>query len=364
MNKIDFSYASKLEHSFAQRLIIKVIENLTGKKKLERIYKEFSKNNNDTRYFWSGILESMDIKIINKSKDNLIVPSEGPLLVIANHPFGIIDGLILCSLASKTRSDFKIITHETLKLLPELDKYILPIEFSEKNKASVKNNISTTREAKKHLTCGGEGGMITTNNAYLAQQSRKFAGIGYKHLTANAGETHLARDEVQDPSYARFDTVGFNYRMNDVSAAVGIGQLKRVKEIVNQRKLVGNMFKDNIANKYSWFIPQETPDHIIHAYYTFSCEYKSEFANGKSWKEFYNAFISKGGDGFYGAVLNPYLEPSIIDLFKKDFKEGYFLCPNAEKLQQNVMCFKTNYRDLAKAKVQLDILLDLLDSWV
>ena len=219
-------------------------------------------------------------------------------------------------------------------------------------------------EAKKHLTCGGEGGMITTNNSYLAQQCRKFAGIGYKHLTANAGETHLARDEVQDPRYARFDTVGFNYRMNNVSAAVGIGQLKRVKEIVNQRKLIGKMFKDNIEKKYSWFIPQETPNKIVHAYYTFSCEYKSELAGGKSWKEFYNAFISKGGDGFYGAVLNPYLEPSIIDLFKKDFKEDYFLCPNAERLQQNVMCFKTNYRDLDKAKDQLNILLNLLDSWI
>ena len=42
MNKIDFSYASKLEHNFAQRLIIKTIERITGKKKLEKLYTQYS----------------------------------------------------------------------------------------------------------------------------------------------------------------------------------------------------------------------------------------------------------------------------------------------------------------------------------
>ncbi len=155
MNKVDFSYASKIEHNFAQRLIIKTIENLTGKKKLEKIYQEFSKENHNPRYFWSGILKSMNIKIVNKSKKNLKIPHKGSLLIIANHPFGIIDGLILCSLASEFRSDFKILTHETLRLLPELDQYILPIEFNEKNKQIVKNNINTTKNAKEHLLNGG-----------------------------------------------------------------------------------------------------------------------------------------------------------------------------------------------------------------
>ena len=68
----------------------------------------------------------MDIKVKNKSKFELDIPSEGPLMVIANHPFGIIDGLILCSLISNKRKDFKIMTHETLKFLPELDHLFFP----------------------------------------------------------------------------------------------------------------------------------------------------------------------------------------------------------------------------------------------
>ena len=51
MNKIDISYASKSEHNFAQRLLIKTIEQLTGKRKLQKIYNEFSKEKIEPRFF-------------------------------------------------------------------------------------------------------------------------------------------------------------------------------------------------------------------------------------------------------------------------------------------------------------------------
>ncbi len=170
MNKFNFSYASKSEHNFAQRLIIKTIESLTGKKKLENLYKNYSINQDNPGSFWSDILNAMKIKVINKSSNDLIIPKVGSLLIIANHPFGIIDGLILCSLVSKVRNDFKIMTHETLQFLPELEKYILPIDFSANNKLSKKYNINTATLAKEHLDNEGviiifpSGGVSTAKN--------------------------------------------------------------------------------------------------------------------------------------------------------------------------------------------------------
>ena len=151
MSKVDISYASKTEHNFAQRLLIKTIEQLTGKRKLQKIYNEYNKNNTDPRFFWSGILESMNIKIIDNSINGIHIPKTGPLLMIANHPFGIIDGLAMCALASKARSDFKILTHETLQFTPELNQYILPVDFNENSQDTVRKNIKTTQEAKQHL---------------------------------------------------------------------------------------------------------------------------------------------------------------------------------------------------------------------
>lgn len=214
-------------------------------------------------------------------------------------------------------------------------------------------------EAKKHLTTGGEGGMIVSNNSDLAQAARKFAGIGYRHLTADAGRTHLAIDIVQDPAYKRFDVIGLNYRMNEVSAAIGLGQLDRVDEIVGRRKQIGRMFLETTSG-YDWFVPQRVPDGLEHAYYTFSADYRGEAAHGTSWKEFYHAYKAMSGDGFYGAVAVPYLEPALAGrpLGRQSFAPG--LCPVAEGLQQRVMCFKTNYRSLDVAREKIEALGTLL----
>ena len=155
MVKIDFSYASKVEHNFAQRFVIKTIETLTGKKKLEKLYKNYSLDYHKPINFWRDILQLMNIKIINKSPYPFDISEKGPLIIIANHPYGIIDGLILCSLVSGKRDDFKIMTHETLKFLPQLEKFILPVDFSNNKKETIKQNLNTAKNAVFHLKNDG-----------------------------------------------------------------------------------------------------------------------------------------------------------------------------------------------------------------
>ncbi|MDC3163450.1 lysophospholipid acyltransferase family protein [Pelagibacteraceae bacterium] len=151
MNKIDFSYASKSEHNFAQRLVIKTIETLTGKKKLENLYNNYSLNPKEPQAFWSDILDEMKIKVENKSSNKMVIPRDGALMIVSNHPFGIIDGLILCSLVSKVRGDFKIMTHETLQFLPQLKQFILPVDFGSSTRKSKVLNIETTKKAREQL---------------------------------------------------------------------------------------------------------------------------------------------------------------------------------------------------------------------
>ena len=76
------------------------------------------------------------------------------------------------------------------------------------------------------MTSGSEGGMIVTSDPELNVRARKFAGIGYKGLTAEAGRTSLASSVAQNPDYERFDTIGFNYCMNAITAAVGLAQFE------------------------------------------------------------------------------------------------------------------------------------------
>lgn len=216
-------------------------------------------------------------------------------------------------------------------------------------------------EKSKHITSGNEGGMIVTSDEGLAVRARKFAGIGYKGLTAAAGRTSLASSVYQDPDYERFDTIGLNYRMNAVTAAVGLGQFERIDNLVERRKAIGRMFLDAVVG-CEWFKTQKVPAHSDHGYFTFGMLYLGAEKRGISWKEFYNKYKERGGDGFYACWKNPYLEPSLRGKKMGDqiFEKG--LCPIAEDYQAKIMAFKTNYRDLGEARHQTNILSALIDE--
>jgi len=216
-------------------------------------------------------------------------------------------------------------------------------------------------EKSKHITTGGEGGMIVTSDESLAIRARKFAGIGYKNLTATAGRTSLASAIFQDPAYERFDTVGFNYRMNAVSAAVGLGQLERVDDIVERRKSIGQMFLKAVK-ECDWIKTQVVPTYAEHSYFTFGMLYLGDERKKGSWKEFYKKYNEMGGDGFYACWKNPYLEPSLIGRQPGDQLFTMGLCPIAEEFQTKIMAFKTNYRNLGEAQLQANILARLIDN--
>jgi len=216
-------------------------------------------------------------------------------------------------------------------------------------------------ENKKHMTSGSEGGMLLTDIEEYAVKARKFGGIGYKHMTASAGRTSLALSDVQDPDYERFDTIGLNYRMSEVGAAVGLAQFERINDIVGRRILAARLFAEAVKN-CSWIVPQYEPEGYKNSHYTFSFEYKGLDVLGITWKEFYKMYVDMGGDGFYSACIVPYLEPVFQN--NKNYNKVYTkgMCPIAEDLQKKIMQFKTNYRSLSVAQKKADILKALIDK--
>ena len=213
-------------------------------------------------------------------------------------------------------------------------------------------------EKTKHFTTGSEGGMVVTNSEILAEKVRKFGGIGYKNLTATAGRTSLSSSTFQNPNYERFDSIGYNYRMNQITAACGLANFEIIDELILKRKVIGQMFL-NAVEGCEWLKIQKVPDHSIHSYYTFAVLFEHPDIN---WEDFYQKYIEMGGDGFYACWKNPYLEPSLKgkDLNGKVFSEGS--CPISEDYQKKLMCFKTNYRDLELAQTKIDILSNLINQ--
>lgn len=217
-------------------------------------------------------------------------------------------------------------------------------------------------EAKKHLTTGGEGGMVVTNDEVLAQKIRKFSGLGYRHLTALLGRTSLAREVSQDPEYERFDAFGLNYRMTPVSAAIGIGEMTELNEKLKMRKYSAQKILD-VVGDVGWLIPQENNLGYTHSYYSLGLLYLGESVRGKTWKEFYSLFRKIGGEGFYGNVKNPYLEPLFYG--KKIGPQNCLpgLCPISENVQGKIMAFKTNFNDTIEADMNAEILEETINAF-
>lgn len=217
-------------------------------------------------------------------------------------------------------------------------------------------------ETKKHLSAG-EGGMVVTDDKDYATLIRKTGGLGYKTLAADQALRSILPEQFQDPSYKRHDTVGWNYRMNELTAAVALAQVERINGLVRRRQKVAELFLKAIQS-CDWLIPQKTPEGFIHTYWTFTLLYYGDDKYSISWQEFWQKYKQMGGDGFYGGLSVVYQEPVVADstyLSRVQGGEQRALvyegsCPNAERAQPRMMQFKTNYRNVNDAEYQARIL--------
>jgi len=216
-------------------------------------------------------------------------------------------------------------------------------------------------ESKKHMSTGGEGGMVTTDSEELAIKIRKAGGLGYKHLTAHKGRTSLDSGIFQDPNYERFDSLGLNYRMTPVTAAIGIGQLESLEYNLNLRKKCGKVFSE-VVQDIPWLQMQQIHPGLVHSYYSWGVVFDSQNSLSMSWKDFYNQFKSLGGDGFYGNCKNPYREPVLSTFAFNERLPGEVICPIAETLQQKIMAFKTNYTSDIELQRNADTLFSLVQK--
>jgi len=223
-------------------------------------------------------------------------------------------------------------------------------------------------ETKKHLS-GGEGGMVITNSEKLGTLVRRVAGLGYKTLEAGQALRAILPEEFQSPDYKRHNILGWNYRLNELTAAVVLAQLERVNFLVDRRKKVASYYL-NALKSCDWIIPQHTPSNFVNSWWTFTVRYLGEEKFNFSWRDFWKLYKNNGGDGFYGGLSLTVDEPVMVD---RPFLDNYLpekLCPGikesfnypkgsfpvAEKLQPQMMQFKCNYRNLDEAKKNASIL--------
>lgn len=146
--------------------MIRVMENATGRIGLIKRASGYQAEIAAGRDFWEVMVEryGLSLRIVSGSLSN--IPANGPLILIANHPYGILDGLMMGHVLNRTRGNFRILAHQVFRKAQDIDCNILPISFDE-TRSAVRLNIETRKDALRYLGQGGAigifpGGTVST----------------------------------------------------------------------------------------------------------------------------------------------------------------------------------------------------------
>ena len=149
----ELSYANETD-PLLKRLVIHTVENLSGRHKYVEVYKIWRSEvvGKSDRVF-SRMLELIDIDLSVKGNWPPKDLPEGPIVMVANHPYGIADGIAVLALAEQLGRPFKVLINDQLLKVPEMRPYALPVSFEE-TKEALAINLATRNEALRLLKQG------------------------------------------------------------------------------------------------------------------------------------------------------------------------------------------------------------------
>lgn len=172
---VSFTY-SHPDQSLFRRSLIRAVEILSGQPRLQRLYLDWAdggKRPGETVF--DAALRLLKVRPQYSGEENLsALPKTGGLLLVANHPFGIVDGLSLGHVGMRLRGNVRILTNSLLCRVPEVDPHLLPVDFSGTPEA--RRLTGETRRRAAQLLSEGRTVAIFPGGS-VATANRPFAGV-------------------------------------------------------------------------------------------------------------------------------------------------------------------------------------------
>lgn len=129
------------------------LEKLLSIDRINTIYRELQEQTGDGD-FLTRALKRLDIAYEFDPEQLAQIPKQGPLVVVANHPYGLVEGMILADLLRRVRLDVKILANHLLSLLPATQGYVINVDPFNTRQAKLQNR-APLKEALKWLERGG-----------------------------------------------------------------------------------------------------------------------------------------------------------------------------------------------------------------
>lgn len=178
----------------------------------------------------------------------------------------------------------------------------------------------------KNITTG-EGGAVLTNNEELYNKLLMFRNHG---ITKDSKLFTNLPESQSSPSsfYHEMQFLGYNYRMTDIQAALGITQLKKLDKFIDRRRELASVYHFKFIDNIFFDIPNEK-EYAKSAYHLYPLRLKEAYMHKR--EELFN-ILRENGLGVQVHYIPVYLHPYYQGL---GFSKG--LCPFAEKFYQSVI---------------------------
>ena len=165
-------------------MIASPLEHSLGLSRLNHMYADVITGMQDDRNFLEKTLAVLDIRYSASPEDIARIPKTGPVIVVANHPFGGLDGVILAALLRTVRPDVKVMANYLLGRIPDLRDFMIYVDpFGGPN--AVRKNIRAMKTAMEYVNSGG---MLTIFPAgevsHIDLQKRAIVDPAWSHTVA------------------------------------------------------------------------------------------------------------------------------------------------------------------------------------
>ena len=173
---------------------IRGIEWATGKARLLRLVRRFEAEGIPHGHaFWERALDVMGIDVLTPAREVERIPATGPVVVVANHPHGLVDGMVMAELVGRVRTDYRVLTRSLLTGIDQVSRFLIPVPFPHEADA-LQTSLAMRRAAMEHLEAGGcvalfpSGAVASSDTLWGPAVEREWSPFTAK-LIARSGAT-------------------------------------------------------------------------------------------------------------------------------------------------------------------------------